>query len=247
MSCINPRQAELILEREGPRSQAWSEHLQDCETCRDLEQRFSQAQELDEAVHPSAEALVAWDEDPESLDPGVQQWMRGHLEECSLCREALEAIPHEAHNPRPWLRILGRQQLLAAAAVLLIAAAGWQFFDSGSAPAPPVDLLTLPATTVVLSTLRGAPPPKSVSGSSPVIRFQPTLDEEIAIGQHLRLHIQDEKGAPLVDEDMVVRLLDEDWGRPILPVERAKLRRGRLTISITTPSGRSERFVYDHR
>ena len=117
MSCTDPKERERLLEGGDETAAAWQEHLEACEECRRLEGGVrTAAGAFDEEIHPAGSALVAFDEEPDSLDADTRAWIAAHLDQCADCRQALIAIPAEepAAPPRLFFR-----PLLAAASVLL--------------------------------------------------------------------------------------------------------------------------------
>lgn len=249
MSCIEPEAVDRILNEEGPNASSWTVHLERCTECREREKQLGSENLFEEIVHPSADALVAFDEVPETLDPAVHDWMSAHVESCELCREALAGFPASADEQPTQRGFSAPGGLLAAAAILFVVGVSWAFRggsdDPGNAPSPSV--YDLPFTTVVLSTTRGDPTTTAKEAQTPIIRFQPNLGVEVKVGDRVSLKIQNAYGAVLVDEEVVIRELDEDWGRAVLPVERKHLSKGRLVITIGMSGEENQSFHYDHR
>jgi len=185
-------------------------------------------------THPSAAALVSFDEDPSALSARTVKWIEAHLETCTACRRARTAVPRLGPAARPARRT---PWIFAAAAGWLLAAfLGLRGRDLGPAP----DWALPPVQTVVLSTTRGGQVP-SVPPATRILRCELVLGEEIELGALLHVRIVDAGGRTAVEEDRRVEERNErDW--PVLTLDRAALPPGKVQLEVRTPSGLQATF-----
>jgi len=185
-------------------------------------------------THPSAAALVSFDEDRSALSPGTARWIEAHMEACSACRRAQNAVPRLGPAARParatpWI-------LAAAAGWILAAFLGLRSRDRG----PESHWALPPVQTLVLSTTRGGGAP-TVLPATRVLRCELVLGEEIELGAILHVRIVDASGRTALEEDRRVEERNErDW--PVLTLDRAALPAGEVQLQVRTPSGLQTTF-----
>ncbi len=232
MSCIDPSVRNRLL-TEAAEPDAWRSHVAACPECRAM-----LADSEPEVVHPSGAALVRFTQSPSEMDPVVRRHVASHLERCGHCAEALATVPRiDAPSGSHRFALAG----FAAAATVALA-----FFvvrmSTGGGPdggsSRPADV-----AVIILASQRGAAA-ESLPATATLLHFQPVLAEPVAIGDSIRLEIEDEAGHVVVSETVTIASLDPDWGRPVIPVVRARLPGGALKIRLSLASGTRAEFSW---
>lgn len=257
MRCADPAAAREI-EREGvTEGPAFERHLAACAACRGVHAalRGGLAAEL-EPAHPSAAALVAFDEGAPALEPATRTWLERHLGGCDACREALAAVTPAAAEadaasgvanvpaPAPGAGGEWRRRVWpAAAAAGWIVAAVLAFRAIEGGEAEPAGDAVARTHTIVLSTQRGASKDQ-VPAEAEVLRFEFVLGEPVVRDSTLRLRIERRDGSAVLDRDVRVEELG-DWDFPVITLRRGALPREKLLMKVTPPSGATATFEID--
>jgi anti-sigma factor RsiW len=80
------------------------QHLEECAECRALFEETVMTKELgltepDELLdHPHPQHLESFAVDSSSMEPAAAEWVRGHVERCGICRDALRILQSSAEE-----------------------------------------------------------------------------------------------------------------------------------------------------